>query len=265
MLAQCLEHLLRSIRYCGRNDIEVIVTDDSAGPETAALVPERFPWAKWVAGPRGGPARNRNFGVTQSRGRWIVFTDDDCLPAERWLDAFAQAIGQSGGSLRAFEGRTVADREPQRLDEEAPVNPLGGYLWSCNVAVERTLFDRLGGFCELFPYAGMEDADFRVRLVKAGEQFRFVADAEVCHPLRPSKGLAFQLKVAPSFLLFARRHPELIPPWRTALLNFLRRLHRIVRLGWPVRFRGFGFALGSITIQSWFEVLAVIGARKAAR
>jgi len=263
LLAQCLDHLLQSMRRAGVSEIEVIVTDDSAGAETAQLVRERYPWAHWVAGPRGGPARNRNHGVSRAHGDWILFTDDDCQPAEGWLAAFAAAIG-SAGAVRVFEGRTVADRDQRRLDEEAPINLQGGYLWACNMAIERRLFEHLGGFCESFPYAGVEDTELRVRLEKAGETFPFVAEAVVCHPLRPSKGLAYQMKVARSYLLLAERHPELLGemPWRNAALNFLRRSRSVLKLANRLRFRGFGFALGSLAIATGSELMAVFARRR---
>lgn len=265
LLSLCLDHLSRSIQASGRTDIEVVITDDSADARTQLLIQEQYPWARWFAGPRGGPARNRNSGVAHASGKWIFFTDDDCLPTVGWVGAFLKAIADSAGSFRVFEGRTVADRDPRRLDEEAPVNTHGGYLWGCNMAVERELFVRIGGFCEGFPHPGFEDSDFRVCLVEAGEKFPFVADAEVCHPLRPAKGLAYQMKVAPSYTLLLQRHPELLgkSPWIHAALNFLRRLRVMWRRARQMHFRGFGFALGTLAITTWSELLAVSGRRRA--
>ncbi len=266
LLAQCLDHLLLSIERSGRADIEVIVADDGAGAQTRVLVGERYPRVKWIAGPRGGPARNRNRGAQVAAGRWIFFTDDDCLPSPDWVAALLRAV-DAAGAVKVLEGCTVADRAQRRLDEEAPVNTTGGYLWACNMAVERSLFERLDGFCAAFPYAGMEDADFRLRVRKAGEEIRFVPDAVVCHPLRKNKGHAYQIKVARSFLLLVERHPELMgaAPWRNTALNLLRRLRHVSRQAVRWRFRGFGFALGAIAIQTCSEVVAVSNLRRRAR
>jgi GT2 family glycosyltransferase len=258
LLSRCLDHLLVSLNLSGRTDVEVIITDDSADERTRQLVRERYPWAVWVAGPRqGGPAPNRNSGVARSRGRWILFTDDDCLPSPAWVGALVSAIS-TAGDVRVFEGCTVADREQQRLDEEAPVNTTGGYLWSCNMAIERAVFESMDGFCESL--AWLEDIDFRVRLRKAGHDFRFVSDAVVCHPRRPSKGLAFQRISARSYLLLIQRHPELLgeSPWRDALFNFARRLRLMLLSALRLRFRGFGFAVGSLAIVTWTELDAIL-------
>jgi GT2 family glycosyltransferase len=263
LLARCLDHLSGSLRAAGSQDVEVVVSDDGSDRRTEELVRQRYPWVRWVAGPRGGPAKNRNFGVAQSKGQWIIFTDDDCLPSERWIAAFWDAI-LGTTRVHAFEGRTVSDRDPQRLDEEAPINESGGYLWACNMAVERDLFERLGGFCELFPHASNEDADFRLRLTKAGEAFTFVPDAVVCHPLRRSKGLRFQLGSTRSFLLLHERHPELLgrAPLRHAVLNFFRRLRITIITAVRLRFRGFGFAIGSLIILTYTELVVALNRRR---
>src|SRR5262249_26905862 len=151
------------------------------------LVAERYGWARWNKGPCRGPAANRNSGVQASTGRWIFFLDDDCIPDPMWLRAYFDAIARSP-ECRVFEGKTVADRERRRMDDESPLNTHGGYLWSCNMAIDREVFARFGGFCESFPYAAMEDVDLRLRLEADRERFEFVDGAEVCHPYRQAKG-----------------------------------------------------------------------------
>ena len=163
---------------------EVIVTDDGAGEQAAALIAEHYPWAKWTRGPRRGPASNRNHGASLARGEWLVFVDDDCLPDLELVSAYARArVGNP--SAHVFEGRTYVDRPRRTLAEFSPLNEAGGFLWSCNFAIEKSLFEALGGFDARFPYACMEDVDFRERLIARGERFSFLKEAAVCHPWRP--------------------------------------------------------------------------------
>jgi GT2 family glycosyltransferase len=188
MLKDCLELVARAVTAAGAR-IEVIVTDDSADSRSHELLLANYPWARWVRGPRRGPAANRNAGAAAAAGAWIIFTDDDCLADPRWLRAYLDALDANPTS-NVFEGKTVADRELRRLDEESPLNETGGYLWSCNMAIRRELFDRLGGFCESFPYATMEDVDLRLRLQEQGETFPFVPDAVIATPFGPPRALA---------------------------------------------------------------------------
>lgn len=163
---------------------EVIVSDDGNTSTAEQMIHVRFPWARWESGPRRGPAANRNHGAKMARGEWVIFTDDDCLPDAGFLSAYAAALKDAKG-VSVFEGRTYADRPRRSLAETCPENSTGGYLWSCNFAIRKELFDIVSGFDERYPFACMEDVDFRERLVKRGEHFAFLNGASVCHPWRP--------------------------------------------------------------------------------
>lgn len=189
-LAACLERLAPKAQTLGADNYEVIVTDDGApDAQVDTMLAERFPWARWVAGPRRGPAANRNHGARAAVGDVLVFFDDDCLPEAEVLAAYA-AHFSAPGAAHAAEGRISPDRPPRRLDEEAPINEHGGCFWSCNIALRTALFRRLGGFDERFPHAAMEDVELRRRLTLADTKIAFLSDAAVVHPLRRMGGWA---------------------------------------------------------------------------
>lgn len=79
-LAKCLDCLAPGVQTLPAEQYEVIVTDDGSDLTAEQMILERYLWARWVAGPRIGPAANRNNGVQYARGEWLAFTDDDCLP-----------------------------------------------------------------------------------------------------------------------------------------------------------------------------------------
>ena len=189
-LERCLDLLAPGVQTLPADEYEVIVTDDGPSDGGAhALVATRYPAVRWVQGPRRGPAANRNFGAAQARGAWLVFTDDDCLPQPEWLSAFANRLEEAGPRVfRVLEGRTDAGVAKIGPFEQAPANPDGGLLWSCNFAIERSLFEAMGGFDAGFPYPHLEDVDFRWRLDDAGERYLFVPEARVIHPPRPVGG-----------------------------------------------------------------------------
>ncbi|HVU32060.1 MAG TPA: glycosyltransferase [Opitutaceae bacterium] len=182
-LAACLERLAPGSQILPAAEYEVIVADD--GSESVQdLLRRRFPWARWVAGPRRGPAANRNRGTAAAQGEWIAFTDDDCVPDRGWLAGYATVMASGGKSLPVLEGRTYVDRPRSHPFEFSPVNESGGHLWSCNFAIRRDLFLALAGFDERFPYSAMEDMELRVRLAERGIEPRFVPGAAVLHPWR---------------------------------------------------------------------------------
>ena len=82
-LAACLERLAPGKQSLAAASYEVIVTDDGSRATSEAMLREKFPWAKWMAGPRRGPAANRNHGAKHANGNWIAFADDDCLQIGR--------------------------------------------------------------------------------------------------------------------------------------------------------------------------------------
>src|SRR6185503_17187722 len=57
--------------------------------------------------PRGGPSSARNAGVRESRGRFIVFTDDDCRPASDMLSVLESLVAERPDAT--IGGRTVND------------------------------------------------------------------------------------------------------------------------------------------------------------
>lgn len=183
-LAACLERLAPGVQTLPAEQYEVIVTDDTPlGAEDASdLMRAKFCWARWVCGPRRGPAANRNHGVSLAHGDWLAFTDDDCLPEPDWLQAYACAVAQAP-ELQALEGAIHPLGEVDRDLAECPVNLSGGCFWSANIAVRADVFRSLGGFDEQFVLAAQEDQDLKIRI----EQFAkipFVASSVVRHPVR---------------------------------------------------------------------------------
>lgn len=206
-LAECLERLLPPAARRNGTPFEVIVTDDAPPPNAEPMLKERFPEARWIAGPGRGPAANRNHGARHARGEWIVFCDDDCLPSPDLLDAYARAIA-AAPSAQVLEGRIHADRPKRRMDEVSPINESGGYLWSCNFAIRRKTFEALGGFDEAYRFAAMEDVDLRERLRDAGIPIPFVPEASVCHPWRRHGGWSSIDRSVRSHAIFWQRHPD---------------------------------------------------------
>ncbi len=181
-LERCLTALSPGVQAIASSLYEVIVSDDSVGGETRQLVEGRFPWVRWVAGPRRGPAANRNRGAGEARGAWLAFTDDDCLPSPQWLNALRRAAHT--GSAPALEGKVISEPAGSDPWDEAPLNLRGGLFWSCNAAARRDVFLAVGGFDENYRHPAMEDVDLRTSLQAAGKRIVFVPDAIVNHPPR---------------------------------------------------------------------------------
>ncbi|MDM0011270.1 glycosyltransferase [Variovorax sp. J22P168] len=226
--------------------VEVIVSDDARQKELQASLASNYPWVRYFEGPSRGPAANRNNGAARATGDWLVFTDDDCIPGKGWIHEF-HAHRQEAPVL---EGKTIADRPRQRLDEESPLNS-GGYLWSCNFAIEKPLFDSLGGFDENFPFAAMEDMDLKKRIDDAPAKIVYVPEAVIVHPWRRSRGVSFWNKHQMSELYFWNKHKTLAPPslWKYYAYIGLRSFIKSTIPG-AIEYRGRGMS-NAIAHDAW--------------
>ena len=64
LLAKCLDCLAPSVQTFPAEQYEVIVTDDGTNTTAKDMMRAQYPWAQWLAGPKKGPAANRNNGAT---------------------------------------------------------------------------------------------------------------------------------------------------------------------------------------------------------
>lgn len=183
-LAKCLDQIAPGAQSLAFEHYEVIVSDDGLNNTAESMILEKYPWVRYLAGPRRGPAANRNNGAHLATGEWLVFTDDDCLPDAGWLQAYAEAINQFPDS-KAFEGMILPDDWDllKRDMAECPVNTTGDAFWSANIMVEGDLFWKVGGFDERFKIAAQEDQDLQLKLLERAA-IRFIGNAAVTHPVR---------------------------------------------------------------------------------
>jgi glycosyltransferase involved in cell wall biosynthesis len=210
LLVKCLECLLSEKQRISYLEYEVIISDDSSNDETKNLVKDRYPFFRYNAGPRRGPAANRNSGAKVVNGEWIMFIDDDCLPDKNIVLEYSKAI-IGNPSQFVFEGCIKTDREPSHFMEESPINLTGGYMWSCNILVSKKVFVELEGFDENFPYPAMEDVDLHQRIKELNFPVIFVKDAFVIHPLfLKTNGIEDAKRAAGSHDYFYAKHPHLL-------------------------------------------------------
>lgn len=245
----------------------ITVTDDRPPPLLAAQLRERFPAVRYVHGPARGPAANRNHGASLGRAPWLLFLDDDCYLPRDLLQAYAQARA-AAPEADVLEGAIHAVGPRPNGNHHAPVNGTGGYLWSCNVMLRRSVFEAVGGFDEEFPFACMEDCDLHERLLARDARIVFAQQAVVLHPWRSisERELTRQLI---SHAIYASKHPAFARDWN--LLHLLRMLvgrwrlyrqHRNEPIPWP-KYRTVGYDL--VLPMALFAVVRLAPLRRALR
>jgi histidinol-phosphate phosphatase family protein len=167
----------------------VIVVDDRRSADRPLEVGTAAPWRalKVVRGPARGPAAARNAGWRLGSAPWVVFLDDDVVPARDWRARLAEdlaaepSVWGSQGNLRV---PLPHDRRP--TDWERNVAGLERARWAtADMAYRRSALERAGGFDERFPRAYREDADLGLRVLAAGGRI-VTGSRMVEHPVGPA-------------------------------------------------------------------------------
>jgi glycosyltransferase involved in cell wall biosynthesis len=169
---------------------ECIVVDDGSSDRTGELA--EGAGAVVLRLPRNlGVCGARNAGIHRARGKWIAFTDADCVPSRRWLSLFLAEVEEADASILAMAGKTLG------LDSQTPparfVDLTGGldaetYLrhktlpWAPggNVAYRREQLLAVGAFDQALK--NYETPDLQLRLSdRFGGRIVYLPSAVVLH------------------------------------------------------------------------------------
>jgi glycosyltransferase involved in cell wall biosynthesis len=212
-LGDTLDSLAR-LRVPGSITWDVLVVDNNSTDGTRALVESRKPAfpvpLRYLFEARQGKSNALNAGMAATPARFIVFTDDDVRVPATWLEAAVVPlleradIDYTGGPVRPVWG----GRKPAWLDEkgnlggtiavkdhgaepfifeERKKTPLG-----VNMAVRRTLVERIGGFRPDLGRSGksllgQEQAEFFYRSRQAGARGLYVPGMILEHVVPASR------------------------------------------------------------------------------
>ncbi|HEX7122723.1 MAG TPA: glycosyltransferase family 2 protein [Gemmatimonadaceae bacterium] len=171
------------------SDLEVIVVDDGsrdATPDVLAQIVAREPRVRVVRHEHAlGAAAARNRGITEARGRFIAFNDDDCTWTEHKLEQQIAALETVGADvaycvteIRAFGGHVHRVGLPMSaadsfFGEVLRRNTIGTPM----LVVRREALERSGLFDVTLP--ALEDWELLLRLARSGAPFVFVPDVVV--------------------------------------------------------------------------------------
>jgi len=204
-LHDCLESLARQR---SRLPFEVLVVDNGSSDDTPGVVDHwcrRDPRFRAAREMRPGLSRAKNAGVGQARGQVLLFTDDDAIVEDGWIDSYLDLFEAIGTEMVMAGGPVLPTPEdlgswPRWFDEaglpdlglldHGAERPLRGfeYVWGGNMAIPASLFDRLGPWDEAIGRRAQdrgtfEDAEYQDRIRAEGGAVWFCAEAVVRHRL----------------------------------------------------------------------------------
>ncbi len=177
-LARCLAALRDQVGIA----LEVVVVDDgSRDPQAVERALEGVPEARLVRLDGRGPAAARNAGVRAARGRVVLMTDDDCVPAPGWAAALAAAVEQRSAlaaGVTEFDATRRLVAASETIVQHAERR--GGFVATRNLAIPRELALAVP-FDERFREAGGEDREWGRRLAERGTPVVHVDAARLRH------------------------------------------------------------------------------------
>jgi glycosyltransferase involved in cell wall biosynthesis len=166
--------------------VELIVVDDGSTDDTAAVAESAG--ATVIRQQNAGPAAARNRGWQSATGRFICFTDSDCIPIAGWLenllDGFTDSqVGAVAGSYEIANPRSWLARwvHQEIMERHKRMPPFVRAFGSYNVAIPRHVLQSTGGFDPLYRRASGEDNDLSYRIIKKGWRIAFRPQAKVAH------------------------------------------------------------------------------------
>jgi len=235
----------------GRNDYEIIISDDNSTDQTVDVFKNNFARVRYFRNEKNmGFLRNCNNAAQKALGKYIIFLNNDTIVYPGWLDGLVKtldedaSIGLVGSKLILPEGLLqeaggivfedgsawnygrFGDASLPQFDYMRDAD----YCSGASLAISAKLWRQLGGFDTRFSPAYYEDTDLAFQVREAGYRVVYQPLSEVVHFEGISNGKSeysgikeYQTKNRQKFYskwkhvlaTYGVRNPEALPADRT--------------------------------------------------
>jgi glycosyltransferase involved in cell wall biosynthesis len=193
-LAEIVTSLLRG----EGDDLELIVVDQSDGPESEAAITalRSDPRLRYYRSVKRGKGAALNEGMALARGSIVVCTDDDCQPPPGWVADMTRTLqsrpkavilfcrvdpvphDRSAGYVPAYE--LSASRSLRAIGDVC-----GGLGIGAGIAMRRDFVTSMGGFDESFGpgarFPSADEWDIVIRALLTGHEVHETAELTLVH------------------------------------------------------------------------------------
>jgi glycosyltransferase involved in cell wall biosynthesis len=229
---------------------EILVVDNASNDGTPAVVKDAKPKnveVRYLYEGRKGKSNALNSALAQARGRIMLFTDDDVLPAKDWLEhmsgpLLARDCDAAGGCTKLAKEicrpwMTKTLKAGLAFFDDPGYGPVE--FIGANMGVHRSVFERIPAFDpEIGPGAlGLyEDTLFSWQMAEAGFRLRYIPEAFAVHHPDPTRLLrrhclsaSRAFGIGKAYALHHWRHEEVpFPRLRNCYFALKLRLRRFL-------------------------------------
>ena len=181
-LEKCLTAIFNS-RY---QNFEVLVVDDGS-KDNSIKIAESFSCKILKLIHNQGPSVARNWGAKNAKGDVLLFIDSDIVIKRDTLDLFVDSLKSYPAVFGIYTQKPGTD-ELLTLYQNfyahksmKQTRDLTSVLYSYCVAIEKKVFDEVGGFDQSWVRATFEDVEFGLRVTENGHQIYLNKNIEVVH------------------------------------------------------------------------------------
>jgi glycosyltransferase involved in cell wall biosynthesis len=205
-----------------RDEFDVVIVDDASPDGTATTLAELKATTSLALRvvkneTNRGPAVARNRGWRLSDAPVVAFTDDDCLPTQRWLEAGLEQLADPAVGI--VQGRTIPDPSAtmEGWAKSVQIEEFSNRFETCNIFYRTQVLRDADGFDENMPFFG-EDTVLGWTAKREGVRSAFAPDAVIHHAVTyPGRRY---------FLLWASQHGN----WATLIRRFPEMRHEVLWL-----------------------------------
>ena len=161
-----------------------------------------------------GLSGSRNKGLELAKGKYVFFTDDDCVVSPNWIERGLISIQEK--DCVGVEGKTyyVSEKYAPTMSDNVVENKTGGQYPTCNIVYKKNVLNDIGGFDERYTY--MEDRDLALRAKRFG-RISFNSNMIVYHQKKtftPREFVQTAKEARNRVLLYKKLHDKTFFTWR---------------------------------------------------
>ena len=244
----CLPEAIESVLAQSYKDVEIIVIDDGSRDDTRKVVSRYGGKLRYYYQENKGVVSARNRGLSEARGEYVAFLDDDDLWApgmlERAVSAFRSSEGDTGVVYVGYRYLLRDGDKSRPLDRKVKCFSgdvferliMGNFIPLPSAVIKRECLEKAGGFDERIGW--YEDWELFLRLSLHGYRFLFIDEPLLYIRIHGSNRSCDLLAMKEGALKVVRKIHDLSKgsPYEPLIRGVLT--WRLLALGWYLTLEG---------------------------